>query len=331
MKIITDPNVIDRKKWSSFVRNHPRGNVFQTPEMYDVFLHTLNYHPMVFIAEDELSVKGVLLAVVMNNGHCLLRLFTARSIIIGGPLASDNQDEIIKQLMVEYKKCLPRHVIYSEIRPVFDLSDSSGMLMEVGFERKGHYNVLIVLQKSVDELYKKVRKERRRHISQAERAGLRFSEVFEKDSIYSIVRLIKETYIRKHVPLSDASLFYNAARYMPQNIRFFAVHKDDDIIAGQVALCYNGLVYAWYTGSDEKSLNLRPNDLLMWRFIQWANENGYNSFDFGGGGEPGVPYGVRDYKMTFGAELFDFGRYELIHRPVIYKLGRFVLGLTVKK
>ena len=54
---------------------------------------------------------------------------------------------------------------------------------------------------------------------------------------------------------------------MPQYIRFFVVCEGDTIIAGQVALCYKEMVYAWYTGSSEKSLKLRPNDLLMWSFI----------------------------------------------------------------
>ena len=29
-KIITDVSKIDKKKWSSFVYNHPNGNVFKT-------------------------------------------------------------------------------------------------------------------------------------------------------------------------------------------------------------------------------------------------------------------------------------------------------------
>jgi len=26
--------------WSAFVYNHPNGNIFQTPEMYEVYKHT---------------------------------------------------------------------------------------------------------------------------------------------------------------------------------------------------------------------------------------------------------------------------------------------------
>ena len=31
---------IDRQKWEDFVLNHPNGNIFQTPEMYEVYRRT---------------------------------------------------------------------------------------------------------------------------------------------------------------------------------------------------------------------------------------------------------------------------------------------------
>ena len=35
--VITNGNNIDKNKWSEFVYNHPHGNIFQTPEMYEVY------------------------------------------------------------------------------------------------------------------------------------------------------------------------------------------------------------------------------------------------------------------------------------------------------
>lgn len=330
MIVVRDIEKIDRDKWLSFVKEHSKGNVFQSLEMYDVYFHTPNYFPMALAAEDEGIIKGVLLAVIMTNGPKLTKSLTARSIIIGGPVVLDDDVDVLSLLLSEYKHYLPRYVVYSEIRPVYDMVNCSSVLEKYGFIRVGHYNVLVPLKKPTEELYKRVKKERKRHIAQAERAGLIFSEVTGQDCIDSIVRLIEETYKRKHVPLSDPLLFYNTVRYMSQYVHLFAIYNDTKMIAGQVSLCFNGLVYAWYTGSDVNSLNLRPNDMLMWRFIQWANDNGYDLFDFGGGGEPGVPYGVRDYKMTFGAELFDYGRYLCLHKPLIYKLGKFILELFGK-
>jgi len=35
---------IDREEWSKFVYNHPYGNIFQTPEMAEVYKRTKNYY-----------------------------------------------------------------------------------------------------------------------------------------------------------------------------------------------------------------------------------------------------------------------------------------------
>ncbi|UCH97725.1 MAG: hypothetical protein JSV88_12980, partial [Candidatus Aminicenantes bacterium] len=56
-------NRIDRKQWSDFVLNHPRGNIFQTPEMFDVFDNTRNNDPVFFAVVDEnQQVCGILLS-----------------------------------------------------------------------------------------------------------------------------------------------------------------------------------------------------------------------------------------------------------------------------
>ena len=40
----------DMKQWSEFVLNHPQGNIFQTPEMAEVYRRTKNYEPVTLAA-----------------------------------------------------------------------------------------------------------------------------------------------------------------------------------------------------------------------------------------------------------------------------------------
>lgn len=46
---------IDHEKWADFVYNHPHGNIFQTPEMREVYKRTKNYEPITLAA-----VSGIL-------------------------------------------------------------------------------------------------------------------------------------------------------------------------------------------------------------------------------------------------------------------------------
>ena len=77
----------DTKQWGEFVLNHPHGNIFQTPEMAEVYRRTKNYEPVTLAAidtEDDVML-AVLQAVVIKELSGVLGTFSARAIIQSGP------------------------------------------------------------------------------------------------------------------------------------------------------------------------------------------------------------------------------------------------------
>ena len=312
MKILSGNN-IDRADWSAFVASHPKGNIFQTPEMYDVYACAEHVTPIAIAAVEENEIVGILVAQYMTNGGALASWITARSIITGGPLARNNDPAIIQALMEAYKKQLPCKTIYSEIRPIYPMNEMPG------WKRVGHYNLVMRLEKTEVELFEQMHKERRRNVNQAIKAGLTFKELTTAEEIKQVVALIEKIYRQKHVPIGYLNMFDKVQGILKDYAHFFGCYTaEGQMIAGQVWLCYGTLVYAWFAGSDEDYFKLRPNDFTMWNVIRWVREKGYKEFDFGGGGEPGKAYGVRDYKLKYGCEMFDYGRYVWAHRPVTY-------------
>lgn len=312
---------INRADWSAFVASHPQGNIFQTPEMYDIYACAEHVMPIAIAAVEGDEIVGILVAQYMTNGGALASWITARSIITGGPLARYNDPAIIQALMEAYKKQLPCKTIYSEIRPIYEMPLEIGnwMLEIGGWKRVGHYNLVMRLDKTEEELFEQMHKERRRNVNQAIKAGLTFKELTTADDIQQVVALIEKTYRRKHVPIGYLNMFDKVQGILRDYAHFFGCYTaEGQMIAGQVRLCYGTLIYAWFAGSDEEYFKLRPNDFTMWNVIKWAREKGYQLFDFGGGGEPCKPYGVRDYKLKYGCEMFDYGRYILAHRPMVY-------------
>jgi len=149
----------------------------------------------------------------------------------------------------------------------------------------------------------------------------------DNENIKNVILLLKMTYDRVKMPFSYDNLFFNSQLLLDKNVKFFGAFLDDKMIAGQVRLCYNDTVYAWYAGSDSDYFNKRPNDFLLWNVILWSKDNHYSVFDFGGAGKPNVPYGVREYKMKFGGELVNYGRYQKEHKIILMYIGRFAFKL----
>jgi serine/alanine adding enzyme len=46
-------NSPDKTQWCEFVYNHPQGNIFQTPEMAEVYERTKNYEPITLAVVDD--------------------------------------------------------------------------------------------------------------------------------------------------------------------------------------------------------------------------------------------------------------------------------------
>jgi len=319
---------IDKQAWNDFVMNHPNGNVFQLPGMYEMYRKTPKFTPVILIANDEKNrIVGCLMSVIHRDYNGLIGELTARSIIMGGPLAENNNSEVLDALLKNYNKIISLKAIYSQFRNLFAMNNYLIPFEKNGYRFDEHLDILIDLSQTKEELENQLHKERVRNIAKAEKEGLTFKVLTEKEDIHQVIMLLKKTYCRVKVPFSYEKLFFNSHIMLDENVKFFGAYWEDTMIAGQVRLCYKKTVYAWYAGSDSVYFQKRPNDFLLWNVILWSKENNYTVFDFGGAGKPTIPYGVRDYKLKFGGELVNYGRYEKEHKIILMYLGRFAFKL----
>lgn len=334
-RIVTDAAAIDKEQWGRFVYDHPQGNVFQTPQMYAAYCMTKNYFPILVACYEADSLVGILLAVVQKEYKGILGKLSARSIVWGGPLIRDNDISILEELMNEYSLIVKHMVIYTQIRNIFIMDWAKNDLNKTGYNYEEHLNIIVDLNKSEDELWKEVHSKRRNEIRRATKEGTSFIEYSNSDALKKSWPVLKEVYQRAKLPLPDISLFQNilASEGGCSPIKIFAALNGGQCIGILLALCWRERVINWYAGAFQKDLSKYPNDLLPWEVILWAKKNGYKIFDFGGAGKPEIPYGVRDFKLKFGGELVNFGRFQKTHKPVtmnIAKLG-FCFWQKLKK
>ena len=113
--------------------------------------------------------------------------------------------------------------------------------------------------------------------------------------------------------------------------KYLLVKADDKVIGGMMCPILDGrAIYEWYVcGLDEEYRELSPSVVATHAAIEYAKKNGLPLFDFMGAGQPDVPYGVRDFKLEFGGELVEYGRFLCIRKPLLYWLGN--LGVRLLK
>ena len=321
IRIVDSPDIT---QWSEFVYNHPYGNMFQTPEMADVYTRTKNHEPISLAAIDDSTNEmfAVLLAVMIKE-RGILGSFFARSVIHGGPLfINDKRGRDAALLLLEgYKKAVTQKAIFTKIRMMHDLPQLSSILKEVNYEYEDHLNFLIDLTKDVDELWGLLYKSKRQAINKAKRIGVSVEEIEDKKLIPIFYELTRESYRNSRVPLADISLFESAFDLLvPKNMcKFFLAKYKDTYVASTCFLCYKRLIFDWYGGVDRDFSSCRANEFLEWHSLKWCSENGYSIFDFGGAGKPDEPYGPRQFKKEFGGKLVNYGWWIGIHSKTKYR------------
>jgi lipid II:glycine glycyltransferase (peptidoglycan interpeptide bridge formation enzyme) len=106
--------------------------------------------------------------------------------------------------------------------------------------------------------------------------------------------------------------------------KYLLVKYDGKVIGGMMCPILKGkAIYEWYVyGLDEEYRDHYPSVVATYAAIEYAKQNDIPLFDFMGAGKPDIPYGVRDFKMEFGGELVEYGRFLCIRKPLLYWIGK---------
>lgn len=324
---------IDRESWSTFIGEHPNGNIFQTPEMFEIYKSTEKFNPIAIgVIDCNDNIVGVLLAVIQKEHNGIIGVLSSRSIIIGGPIIKDDDVEILAFLMKSYNKVIRGKAIYTQIRNLNNQESFVDTYKLFGYNYEPHLDILINLNCDKEQLNKNINKGKKRNLTKSINKNVQFIEISDVKEAKESVNLISSTYKRVKLPMPDLSLFDNAFIQLHKigYLKIYAAYIDSKIIGVRWALTYKNLIYDWYAGSDDDYNNMYPNDFIILNVLyNGCDDNKYNCFDFGGAGKPGVPYGVRDHKLKFGGELVEYGRFEKTHNHFLMSVAK--IGLKIYK
>lgn len=333
--ILTDKlEDIDRNQWSKFVAEHANGTFFQTPEYFELHQGIHGYYPYLILAtkSDKKTIVGVLVAIRHHVYGGIAHYLTSRVIVTGGPLVDAHYPEVVTLLLQKFVHKMRFRAVYSEFRNLFDMS-----MFHAAFKRNNaffedHLDILIDLHKSEEDLWKDVRSQRRNLIRRAQKQSIEVRELSSEEERRQSWDVLKDLYRRKKLPLAPKELFERAFTFLePKGIlKPFGAFYQDQLIGTCYVLAYKKNLYYWYAGSSDAYYSLNPNDLMPWVVLLKGKGEQFDQFDFGGAGNPSIPYGVRDYKKSFGGTMVNYGRYELYHNKILFLFMRMAFRVWQK-
>ena len=327
---ILDHQTIDRKVWEHFVDRQPGSSAFHTPSMVDLFTGVPGHRVSSFFMVHGDELVGLFILYHHQNGPFPFNRLTARGISWAGPLVRDRDPDLLDQLMASVSN---KRDIYTEIRSINDLQWAMDGLKKAGFVYDSHYDIFNDIS-DLDAAWGKLKANRRNSVRRSIKRGLeaevkREVSVAEAEDCYHI---LKKRYREIKHPVPSRDFILGIQDHLVRGGQLVAVltRVEGRIVGFLWALTHKEQVFDWYMAFDSVHADKFVTDRLVWEIMKWGGENGYKVFDFGGGGKPNVPYGVRQFKLQFGGELVESGRLRMVHRPALMKLGESGLKLYKK-
>jgi hypothetical protein len=309
-------NLSDAPGWDEFVSQHPKATIFHTKEMVQVLAATKHYEPMAIAA---CMPNGRTVAILVAARVCtipgMLSRFAARSILFAEPLCTDDEVGIagLSELIQHHDRHMQSRTLFCEVRPIGAAGAERIALARCGYIWYDYLNYVTDVTISQDLLWRRITKCCRRDIRRSHERGVVLKEENTAAGIQKLYDLIEVSYARSKVPVPDKSLFDAASAHLPPDWhRVVIAYHENQPVASSIDLVYRGIVYGWYGGTARVS-GISANACITWNSIEWAAANGHRIYDFGGAGDPNMPYAPRDFKSKFGGELVHHGRYRKVY------------------
>ena len=175
------------------------------------------------------------------------------------------------------------------------------------------------LEAGADAAWSRIKKPVQTQIKKARKLGVQVRRATERADMLAYYRLHLGTRTRKHgMPAQPVRYFlelWDTLAASGQAQVFLAEHEGQTI-AGLVLLASGREAHYAYGASDERFLQLAPNNLLMWEAMVWACGAGYATFDFGRTARDNA--GLMQFKRGWGTTM----------EPLTYYYSPRVAGLA---
>jgi len=163
----------------------------------------------------------------------------------------------------------------------------------------------------------------RNKIRKAEKQGVQVRRAHDAAALHLYAALYADTARRWRSRKSLPEEFFLALAAAPFGVDVWIAERDGEHLAALLNFTCGGQIMNWGNVSRRQAWNLSPNNLLHWRALQAACEDGGGPRLYNLGSSAGLP-GVETFKSAFGARLHAYPRLE--HSPGLVAWWRRRLG-----
>jgi serine/alanine adding enzyme len=322
------PDFNEPQRWDQYVSVHSQSR-FCHLFAYQCIERSYGYRPCYFAFLKRGSIIGVLPAFETSSLLLGKRLVSQPFSEYGGLLLDPDVTEAsFAEIIAGLRSFLSIRRI-----PALEMHGRLGILLDsLGsplVESNQQQYAYLPLDRPVAEIWKNVLTYQvRKAVQKAERSGITVVQKCDAATLREkFFPLYVDSMMRLGVPPHSIRYYLDCYAAFTDRMQIFWAMRNDVPIAGLLGFTCGRRVSIINIVSDERYWEERPNDLIHWEYIKWAQQAGFSWFDFGS-----VRYeGQLRYKQKWGCRIEPHAYYVLPREPHAKAAGFDSSSPTMKK
>lgn len=327
-------NLDNKKEWNEIVRSFEKYDVMYLAEYAEAFKLNGDGEPLLFYYDDgntraiDVIMKRCISNIeIFNNYNNYYDLSTPYG--YGGIYIEGNNYNEVNIAYEEF--CKNENIICEFVR--FNLFNEYYKQYNGCIEKIKH-NVIRKLDIPIEDMFMQFEHKVRKNVKRANANNLKFEVDREGKTIKEFLDIYYKT-MNRNLAENEYYFkkeFFDMINKLEDNKIYFNVLYENKIISTELVVYTQYAAYSFLGGTLNEYFNLRPNDFLKYKIIEWLQNNNIKNFILGGG------YGREDdgifqYKKSFspdgivdfyiGKKIFNKDRYNELVNIRKLKDGKF--------
>ena len=218
-------------------------------------------------------------------------------------LLEERKGQVIKSLLVGLENfAVTNRIVEASIHWPRKWGFSS-IFENLKYDVTHSFNVYAVdLRGNSNTLWERIHPNKRKNIKKAERAGVTVKNSQSEDCFQSFLKMLKVSAMRADFDpqLSEVEELWKEFSPMG-SARLFLADYNGRNIASVLVLTHGDTAYARASASFKDAWGVRPNDIIHWKAMEWASEQGYSRYHMGA---------VPEHELLEGSPLWGVWRWK---------------------
>lgn len=294
--------------WDELILAQPKGTFFHSSHWARVISNTYGYKPLYFTVRDGSDLLATVPLMEIDSFLTGKRGVSLPFTDFCEPILSDivRADRIWDTIRVYGEKAGWKYV---------DIRGGDGV-NESASPSSWCYEHVLNLSPDVQYVRDNFSDSHKRNIRKAQKVGVEVTLCGSLESVEDFYRLNLITRKRHGLPSQPFSFFRNIHQHIikkKHGLLLVAQHQGK-VIAGALCIQFGNKAMYKYAASDRRYQHLRPNNLILWKAIEYYCRQGYDSFNLGKTEQKHK--GLKQFKSGWGAteKTVDYYRYSFIKK-----------------